>query len=658
MSHHDDLSISLFADSFDTAASEPLLRATFDRDPPPPLPQPPTPPLSPNPRLPSSTSSTSKNDIAIPDLKHCGRQGRSDCSLADSPISPIKVSYNDDHREPQVAPRREAYAEDMNWPCDSNGDVQPPVSNPVHVIRFAAEAFAQAQLSYKLPCLHGVDQCPVNMSTYGQIRQYKPSAGCDTPLLDTSIATMRVEAAICAFGGTLNQRRSPARNQDTQRSIFRLMNEPNAHSTSRRLYHQQLPQRFVLSGSRISWDLEENPPITVLPPEAIKDEGKDTTISGLPTHEKKTSPSTDSRPESLEIMGGGGGTTTQSSPTSLTLESGNNKMKYRCKLCGQLKNNHLCPYRQPLQRSIGVMVFPAVNSFTAFEPGTIAAPLTTMNNFVSYDSDQTGSAYHQSQQVPPMAVRTAAAEDMSHAHHQQHQNHHCQLQHDAQADVGDLHPHPPTISPEAQSSAGSSGFFHSPQSSLSNQSEDVMVATTPIASETNRVGSHNGRHSTPSAPSTTSRKRTYDQLEQTGPTSATAPNRSGGKANNCGSGRDESEAAKRDLFVTSFALRPEHYRSVTQSSRDDSPTSYQYPTIPLTFAERKRLSDTLFILSKEVPNMTTECAVILRDARANNEWDMAAAELMAQLVVGLFCTEEDLRLEGLQRYLLTLGVSC
>ena len=128
--------------------------------------------------------------------------------------------------------------------------------------------------------------------------------------------------------------------------------------------------------------------------------------------------------------------------------------------------------------------------------------------------------------------------------------------------------------------------------------------------------------------------------------------------------------------MASVALRPEHYRAVTPSVKDNgeaeqedeslsslsSPSSssnaYNYPAIPLTFAERKRLSDTLFFLSKEIPNMTADCAAILRDARTNNEWDQAVAELLTQVVIALYCGEGDVRFEGLQRYLLGLGVSC
>ena len=56
--------------------------------------------------------------------------------------------------------------------------------------------------------------------------------------------------------------------------------------------------------------------------------------------------------------------------------------------------------------------------------------------------------------------------------------------------------------------------------------------------------------------------------------------------------------------------------------------------------------------------MTSDCAGILRDARDKDDWDQAVAELLTQVVVGLYCGEGDSQLDGLQQYLLTLGVSC
>ena len=56
--------------------------------------------------------------------------------------------------------------------------------------------------------------------------------------------------------------------------------------------------------------------------------------------------------------------------------------------------------------------------------------------------------------------------------------------------------------------------------------------------------------------------------------------------------------------------------------------------------------------------MTDECAVVLREARQKRKWDLAIAELMAQVLIVVHCQDGDNTLEGLRRYLLTLGIVC
>jgi hypothetical protein len=399
-----------------------------------------------------------------------------------------------------------------------------------------------------------------------------------------SIATRRVEAAICAFGGTLNSNRS----QQTW-SIFR---HRGASTDGRRRYEQRLPGRYYLSGSRISWDVEENPPVH----NPIQEEGD---FDAGEMKSEAESPKSDHSDNSS-----GSSSTASESPTSHNAgdsQSDAAKMKYRCKLCGQLKQRHNCLYQQPLQRSIGVMVYPAVNSYTAAEPGAIAPALTKMNNFVSYDSDQ-GSP--QPEHAPRQIGGSLFAV------------------------------HPSTITPETLRGGT---FFHSPQSSLSAQSSEDPITS----SHTTGLVIHGARVDAIGS------KRPHAQLLERVSTHS-------------------DSLVRNSPFVASVTLRPEHYRAVTSSKETtkgelDAPTTtstaYQYPAIPLTFAERKRLSDTLFYLSKEVPSMTSDCATALRDARQNNEWDLAVAELLTQVVVGLYCGEGDVRLEGLQQYLLALGIS-
>ena len=65
------------------------------------------------------------------------------------------------------------------------------------------------------------------------------------------IATRRVEAAICAFGGYPNSREREQRHPNSH--IFRLPNNE--------LYDAQFSRRFYVNNNHVSWDLEENPPV-------------------------------------------------------------------------------------------------------------------------------------------------------------------------------------------------------------------------------------------------------------------------------------------------------------------------------------------------------------------------------------------------------------
>lgn len=310
-------------------------------------------------------------------------------------------------------------------------------------------------------------------------------------------------------------------------SIFR------PKDSSRRRYEETLSSRYKMNGSEVQWDVEENPPV-VVSPSHDEDEPDYKKLKWSDSQSNDTDRS--KSPESHDSC----------------------KMKYHCKRCGQIKQNHICPYRHSLQRSIGVMVFPAVNSYTAAEPGTVAAPLTKMNNFVSYDAEEQTSPKSYSVQNFPNA-----------------------------------------ITPDAQQC-----FFQSPQSSLSVQSSE-------------------------------------DRGDR-------------GVKRNFGALRTSTSEGGSTFFADTVALKPEHYRAVTASDEG----GHSYPCIPVSFAERKRLSDTLFFLAREIPCLVNECAGTLRDARKNLEWDRAVAELLTQVVVGLYCAEGDARLDGLQQYLLSLGVSC
>jgi len=56
--------------------------------------------------------------------------------------------------------------------------------------------------------------------------------------------------------------------------------------------------------------------------------------------------------------------------------------------------------------------------------------------------------------------------------------------------------------------------------------------------------------------------------------------------------------------------------------------------------------------------MARDCGYVLREGRANNDWDQCVAELLTQVLIGLYCGEGDHRLDGLAKYLMSVGVSC
>lgn len=78
------------------------------------------------------------------------------------------------------------------------------------------------------------------------------------------------------------------------------------------------------------------------------------------------------------------------------------------------------------------------------------------------------------------------------------------------------------------------------------------------------------------------------------------------------------------VFIESIPLREEQFRTVSSNNLAE----FQYPCIPLPYLQRKTLSDNLFELSKELPTLKEECAIVLRQAREDDMWDVAVAELL------------------------------
>lgn len=203
---------------------------------------------------------------------------------------------------------------------------------------------------------------------------------------DIAIARRRIECSVFAFGGNPSRDRTLKHStMPDKSSIFRGKGEEKKesanvtpegirhHSRARTKYEEELPSRYYENESRLSWEFEENPPVIV-----GQDDDDENNLDGDSKNSSdKGYDRSKSDPNDPNKQG-----SDDSSGKRLSSSSPQPKMRYRCKLCGQPKQNHTCPYQQSLARSIGVMIFPAVNAFTAAEPGTIAPALTDMNNFV------------------------------------------------------------------------------------------------------------------------------------------------------------------------------------------------------------------------------------------------------------------------------------
>jgi len=458
---------------------------------------------------------------------------------------------------------------------------------------------------------------------------------------DSAMSTRRVASAICAFGGCIMGDRAnnstQVKNKENKQSIFREKEDgskaepvtvtPSSSSGTppgtaghqprmRHKYDELLPSRYYENENRLSWEFEESPPVgddeeSVMGRKGVGDE-KD----GSEKQDNSDDPSRVlSSPQSNDPD------KTGSSPTNDDDDDDDDddedgkkgssdqpKMRYRCKLCGLPKQNHTCAYQQSLQRSIGIMIYPAVNAFTSSEPGMLAPALTDMNNFVSQQGETSSTETSPSRPTPDRGRRSGQTSSTPGSN-------------------------PPNVTPETMrsstssaSSANSPGDARTPLRSPSSQKRK------PRGSNMSGGAAMGQRVGTGSPPGSSSRKRTHGQM---------------------------STVAEEDLlFVETTDLKPEQFRIVTPSKKVPGPDAYTYPSLPLPYAQRKRLSDNLFALSKEVPQLTDECAVVLREAREKDMWDLAVAELMTQVVVVIHCHDNDTRFEGLRHYLLTLGIAC
>ena len=464
-------------------------------------------------------------------------------------------------------------------------------------------------------------------------------------LQDTSIAIRRVACAICAFGGSVSGDRAIISSSDSKakensaNSIFREKDGGNKSSSATTVtptsstgspasareqnrdkikYDEMLPSRYYENENRLSWEFEELPPVGCFSEdeEDARARSKKVEEMGVKNEEDddEDDDDDDRMGSPLPLKNGSlseHGTKTENHPSG----SDQPKMRYRCKLCGQPKQNHTCPYQQSLQRSIGIQIYPAVNAFTSNEPGLLAPALTEMNNFISSGCDSISST--DSSPSRPTPDRQASVPTTS----------------TPSSNSGPTNVTPETMRSSTGNSPGSSSLstgsggspLRTPFRTPSLKRKRSSSAHTVGVTASQRVGS---------PPGTSGRKRHQSQVA---------------------AGSDDNSDM---LFVEAIDLKPEQFRIITPSKKSFLPDAYTYPSLPLPYAQRKRLSDNLFSLSKEIPQLTDECAVVLRKAREKDMWDLAVAELMTQVVVVIHCADGDGRFEGLRHYLLTLGVAC
>jgi hypothetical protein len=435
---------------------------------------------------------------------------------------------------------------------------------------------------------------------------------------EIEIALRRIASAVCTFGGTFIGSRMNSNissKKAVTQSIFRDKGGDSSNQDSsagpkvsrqRAKYDDALPGRYYENDNRLSWEFEENPPI-------VDSSNDDDDFDAYGDKKKKGSSFKSGSGSSKRNRADGDigdddeddGSGEDDEDGTKTDKDGKEqpKMRYRCKLCGQPKQNHTCPYQQSLARSIGTMVYPAVNAFTSAEPGILAPALSEMNNFIGSSGDSVSSGEGSPSRPTPDRMRRLHA-------------------------------------------SGSGVGISTAQVTPESMRGTPRGVTSPTAFNTPQRNSAR----TPSS----GRRLGGDNV-------ASVPRpkkRSHGQLNGGGGGGGEVGTQDDLLFVEPMDLKPEQFRMVTPSKALTHPDAFTYPALPLPYAQRKRLSDNLFSMSKEIPQLTDECAAVLREARERDMWDLAVAELMTQVVVVVHCHDGDMCFEGLRRYLLTLGISC
>jgi len=362
------------------------------------------------------------------------------------------------------------------------------------------------------------------------------------------VAKRRLVCAVQTYGGNMCARRPTQVQQSNVSSIFRSNAEDLATSEwNNDRYDQHLSLRYYENNSHLSWDVEENPPVAG---------GSSGTLRLTGNGQSKAPVSKDAEDNSkiLRYQMQDSNNENNEDLEDVKSESGDTpKMRYRCKLCGQPKQNHVCTYQQALERSIGTMSYSAVNAFEAKEPGKLAPALSDMNNFFDLEDED---------------------EDCF------------------KVEIG----------------AGAS--------------TKCAVEPLPCFQSANKI--YIGRR----------RKRRKNDSE-----------------------KKENLRGDERLFHKNIEIKQEQLREV--STRTSCRMGdFSYPTLPLTFHQRKKASEDLFSLCQGISGLTDDCAKILKAARESNNWDLAVAEMTTQLLVVIHCPPGDDMLDGLKQHLMTMGISC
>lgn len=356
------------------------------------------------------------------------------------------------------------------------------------------------------------------------------------------IARRRLVCSVQAYGGNMFQQ-SKNRKQNNVSSIFRRKDDEGLSNINKGCYEEQLQLQYFENGSHLSWDVEE----CKLQANLQHSDG-----DRLSTKKETINADDDDKHSTPDVMDqsaiDGGAPVTNDE--SIAESDDSPKLKYRCKLCGQPKQNHTCPFQQELQRSIGTMAYVALNAFQSQEPGELATSLSEMNNFVDLENDENG--------------------------------------------------------------------------------EDLI---------TNRV------------------QRTVEVVMPSFrlPDKEFIGKRRKTRINSNGSDRQYKGDEK--LFHEIMDIKPEQYRLVSVH-RSNLIGDFKYPSLPLTFDQRKGASEDLFGLCQEIPGLTDDCAKVLQIARKTDLWDLAVAELITQILVATKCGPGDEILDGLRRHLMCMGFSC